>query len=348
MTAPRAVVLSAGAWSQSTHIPALREAGAEVVAVTSLSLERAAAIADQFGIPSAFDDPRLALDAEPDIAVIAGPPVSHLDQALAAIERGIAVLVEKPMALTGEEAQRIAVAGESAGVPVLVGFTWSSAELFARARDLIRSGALGRVEHASWSIHANTRQLLLGSPVAAWDPDARSESSTYTDRSRSGGGVGAVTMCHLLSVAHWVLGSSVASVACETYDGAAGLDLHMSALASWASGASGVLVATSTQVHGAPTRWFAEIRGSAGDLSIDTLTGEFSFVPAEGAGGSSVDPDAGRPDVRSPTRALVASWSGERVPSAMSARLGVAVTRTTDALYASARSGGAPTRVATG
>ena len=60
-------------------------------------------------------------EAELDAVVIAAPTTAHVPLALAAIERGIAVLVEKPLAATIDEGMRIVVAARAAGVPVQVG-----------------------------------------------------------------------------------------------------------------------------------------------------------------------------------------------------------------------------------
>ncbi|HXI80300.1 MAG TPA: Gfo/Idh/MocA family oxidoreductase, partial [Verrucomicrobiae bacterium] len=69
-----------------------------------------------------FDEP-LAMIAEADLdaVVIAAPTTAHVPLALAAIEQGIAVLVEKPLAATTDEAMRIVAAARAAGVPVQVG-----------------------------------------------------------------------------------------------------------------------------------------------------------------------------------------------------------------------------------
>jgi predicted dehydrogenase len=69
-----------------------------------------------------FAEP-LAMIAEADLdaVVIAAPTTAHVPLALAAIERGIAVLVEKPLAATVEEGLRIVDAARAAGVPVQVG-----------------------------------------------------------------------------------------------------------------------------------------------------------------------------------------------------------------------------------
>lgn len=60
-------------------------------------------------------------EADLDAVVIAAPTTMHLPLALAAIERGIAVLVEKPLAPTVDEALQIVGASRATGVPVQVG-----------------------------------------------------------------------------------------------------------------------------------------------------------------------------------------------------------------------------------
>ncbi len=69
-----------------------------------------------------FAEP-LAMIAEADLdaVVVAAPTTAHVPLALAAIERGIAVLVEKPLAATIDEAARIVAAARKHGVPVQVG-----------------------------------------------------------------------------------------------------------------------------------------------------------------------------------------------------------------------------------
>ena len=70
----------------------------------------------------AFDEPlAMIAEAELDALVIAAPTTSHVPLALAAIQRHIAVLVEKPLAESAEEGERIVIAARERGVPVQVG-----------------------------------------------------------------------------------------------------------------------------------------------------------------------------------------------------------------------------------
>ena len=69
-----------------------------------------------------FADPIAMLrESELDAIVIAAPTTAHVDLALAAIESGVAVLVEKPLAATTADAMRILTASRDRGVPVQVG-----------------------------------------------------------------------------------------------------------------------------------------------------------------------------------------------------------------------------------
>ena len=63
----------------------------------------------------------MVAEAELDAVVIAAPTTAHLSLALAAIERGLAILVEKPLAGTVEEGMRIVAAAAGRGIPVAVG-----------------------------------------------------------------------------------------------------------------------------------------------------------------------------------------------------------------------------------
>ena len=72
--------------------------------------------AQGFGEPLAMIN-----EAELDALVVAAPTTAHVDLAVAAIDRGVPVLVEKPLAATVDEGLRIVAASRAAGVPVQVG-----------------------------------------------------------------------------------------------------------------------------------------------------------------------------------------------------------------------------------
>ncbi len=105
------------------HLRVLRAIpGVRLVAISDVDgAALDAAIATSGG--QAFSEPMTMLaEVELDAVIVAAPTTSHLPLTLAAIERGIAVLVEKPMAATPAEAGRIVAAASVAGAaPVQVG-----------------------------------------------------------------------------------------------------------------------------------------------------------------------------------------------------------------------------------
>jgi len=88
-------------------------------------------------------DPRAMIaEADLDGVVIAAPTTFHEPLALAAIERGLPVLVEKPLAATNADAQRIVDAARAAGVPVQVGHVERYNPAVLRLGELLRAGWL--------------------------------------------------------------------------------------------------------------------------------------------------------------------------------------------------------------
>lgn len=145
--APTRVALAGyGLAGRHFHAPLIRATrDARLMRVLTTSRERTA--------QALADDPRITvhgslgslLDGAPELLVIASANAAHAEQALAAIERGIPVLVDKPLAPTVECAAQIVEAGRAADVPVIVFHNrrWDSDLLTLRA--LIDSGQLGPI-----------------------------------------------------------------------------------------------------------------------------------------------------------------------------------------------------------
>ena len=106
--------------------------------------ETARQMAASYNVPW-FADYRSMLDiVKPKGVVIATPNVTHGAIAVDCIERGIAVIVEKPIAHTVEDARRIRDASQEFKVPVLVGHQRRHNPIVRRAREIVASGRLGR------------------------------------------------------------------------------------------------------------------------------------------------------------------------------------------------------------
>ncbi|HEV8281743.1 MAG TPA: Gfo/Idh/MocA family oxidoreductase [Candidatus Limnocylindrales bacterium] len=95
--------------------------GVRVAAVADPVPTAVAAAVAQSGAQGFAEPLAMIAEAELDAVIIAAPTTAHEALARAAIERDVAVLVEKPLAATVDEAMRIVEAGRARGVPVQVG-----------------------------------------------------------------------------------------------------------------------------------------------------------------------------------------------------------------------------------
>ena len=109
------------------HVPALRAAGFEVVALVGTDQERTERRAARAGVPVAVTDLAAVL-GDVDAVTVATPPATHKLLVLAALRAGKHVLCEKPFALGSTEARDLVAAAERAGVTAFVGheFRWAT------------------------------------------------------------------------------------------------------------------------------------------------------------------------------------------------------------------------------
>lgn len=92
-----------------------------VIGIADLNEERAVALANKFRAPAAFSSLEQMLDHRPDVVHVLTPPEAHAASALEALAAGCHVYVEKPLATSVEDCDRIAAAAKEAGRAVCVG-----------------------------------------------------------------------------------------------------------------------------------------------------------------------------------------------------------------------------------
>ena len=338
-TTIKAAVLSAGAWSQSSHLPALKgDKRVELVALSSPNTEMAEALGRQFEVPLIVADWREALATKPDIVVVSSPPVAHEEQVIAALEAGAHVLVEKPFALSSGPARRMRDAAERLGKALLVGFGWPAAPVFALSRRLIEAGEIGAIEHMTMHLAVNTRALLSGSSDGGWGGKLESSTATYTDKAISGGGSAAVTMSHELGMVEWLVGEPIVALNASTFPPASDIDLHTTVNAEFAGGGSAVISAASTHPYLARPQWHMALYGSKGQLWADSVADTLRLVRASGEVVEYGAPEAsGVYDAGAPTKALIECAFGAPAPAGLTAQLAAHVVAVTDAIYLSAK-----------
>ncbi|HEX6708313.1 MAG TPA: Gfo/Idh/MocA family oxidoreductase [Albitalea sp.] len=143
MSKLRIAVVGAGLIGK-THIErALGSTSVELVGISDPN-PVAAELARSIGVAFFADHRELLAEAKPKGVVVATPNATHARIAVDCLERGAAVLVEKPIADTLEDARRICEASSATGLPVLVGHQRRHNPIMRKAKAMVLGGALGK------------------------------------------------------------------------------------------------------------------------------------------------------------------------------------------------------------
>ena len=185
----RVGLIGAGRWAEM-HLHALRRIGTKVARVLVASEASAKRVQREWGVPSHLSLDAF-LDGPLDAVIIASPNHLHAEQAIAALRRGLHVLVEKPMALNVDDAERMLREAETAGRVLAVGHeirTFAWAEAVAK---LLHDGTLGTPRHLALSLWR--RPYRAG--ASGWKTDPAKLGSSILEEP-----------IHYLDLARWWLG----------------------------------------------------------------------------------------------------------------------------------------------
>jgi predicted dehydrogenase len=156
-------------------------------AIAASRLAEVAAVADP-ALPEALDSIDELLERELDGLVIATPSAFHAEQAIAALDAGLAVFCQKPLACSASEARRVVGAARRAdrllAIDLSYRFTRAAQALRARVADIGEVGAVELAFHNGYG------------PDRPW----------FYDRELAGGGCLIDLGTHLVDLALWTLG----------------------------------------------------------------------------------------------------------------------------------------------
>lgn len=188
MTIVRLGMIGAGQIAAFTAREFRRHPDCRIVAVADPSTERASMLAGSAGAEQVYADADELLAREDvDAVYIAVPNVLHEPIAVAALNAGKHVLLDKPFATSAEAAGRVIAAAEGRDRILMIGMNQRFEAGVQRARQLCRAGRFGNIYHvkAYWRRRAGIPRL----------------GSWFTNRSTSGGGALLDIGVHVLDVA---------------------------------------------------------------------------------------------------------------------------------------------------
>jgi predicted dehydrogenase len=144
MTKIRIAVAGAGLIGQA-HIKVLGNSPSCMLSAIVDPSPAAIEVAAQQGVPlyKTIDD--LLLTNRPDGLILATPNQLHVSQALQCMEENLPILLEKPIATTVEEGEKIVAMVAATGAKVLIGHHRAHSPIMAKAKEVIDSGKLGKL-----------------------------------------------------------------------------------------------------------------------------------------------------------------------------------------------------------
>jgi predicted dehydrogenase len=282
-------ILGAGNISDTHARAAQSIPGVQVVAVCGQNKEKAAKLAGEHNA-RAFDNLNDFLDHRPlDVVAIGSPSGLHAEQGIAAVEKGLHVLVEKPLDITAARGDALINAAERANVKLGVFFQDRLKPDVVTMKSLVDTGALGAPILASGRVKWYRPPQYYG--------DSRWRGTFALD----GGGALINQAIHTLDLLLHLFGSIV-SVDARTATRLHSIEVEDTAVAilQFASGALGTFEASTAVFPGYPRR--VELTGSRGTLVLE----HDSLVTVDlGSGAESTGPgtdNAAKPqNVASPT-----------------------------------------------
>jgi UDP-N-acetyl-2-amino-2-deoxyglucuronate dehydrogenase len=248
----RVGILGAGGISGTHARAAMAIDGVAVVAIHGTNRDKAAALARTTG--AAVHDTLEAFLAHPmDVVAIGSPSGVHADQAIAAVRRGLHVLVEKPLDITTARIDDVIREADRAGVKVGVFFQDRLTPDLVDMKAAIDEGRLGA-------------PVLVSGRVKWYRPPEYYRDTPWRGtKNLDGGGVLMNQAIHTLDTLLWMCGP-VARVSARVSTRLHQIDVEdtSAALLEFASGALGVFEASTAAFPGFPRR--IEVTGTKGSL----------------------------------------------------------------------------------
>ena len=304
----RCGVIGAGWWGTYAHIPALLDhPDAELAAIQTRGQSEALKVARDFGIPHAYSSWEELLAKETlDAVVICSTPNLHYEQARAALQRGLHVLVEKPMTFTAAQARELVSLADQEERQLLISAPWHYTRHGQQARQIMAAGQLGEVRLISVLMTNPVAHLIRGAGTepthAAEGPYLKPLPGTYSDPKIAGGGQIYTQVSHVAAYLTFLTGANPSQVFARFHNDGAGMDIYDALNIQMENGC--LVSVASTGATSVDQRDFeVRIYGTSGILSLELWQGSMKFVPLDGS--SATDFPALSPDEIYPESAPV-------------------------------------------
>lgn len=275
-------------------------------------------------VPS-FGDLGAALGAvRADAAVIVSPHVYHAEQGLACVDAGLHVLMEKPFVSGGAAAAHLIARAEKQRRHLAVAYQRHLEGPYVYLRDLVRSGALGRISVVS----AYQAQAWLAGTTGSWRQDPALSCGGQLNDSGS----------HLLDVVLWITGLQPREVTATIENRGTRVDIDSVVTVRFDGGALGTFVVVGS-ARGSETHDVWEDISIHGDMGTALYRTGTLLVARDGSRDLVEVPADRLPPDGDPDRDFIDLVLGRSAQAAAPGSCGLAVARLTEAAWRSAELG---------
>jgi predicted dehydrogenase len=254
----RVGVIGTGAISQVVHVPIFAEReDVDLVAVADADPHKAEALSRRFQVPLVLTDEALIAHDALDAVVICTPNHLHETMAIAALEAGKHVFVERPLAITSAGAQRVIDVAERAGRVLVVGMPHRFRPGVAALRNFIAGGELGDL----YAVRGSWMTRLMPGSRHTW----------RYDRAQAGGGALVDLGVPALDLCLWLVGfPAMKRVSCVTSPHGAPIEDAATLMAETADGVA-LTLEVSNRLFAGEDRYYARVMGTEGSGSLPPL-----------------------------------------------------------------------------
>ncbi|RPJ50396.1 MAG: gfo/Idh/MocA family oxidoreductase [Chloroflexi bacterium] len=339
-------VIGAGWWATDYHIPGLQaEPDAELVAVCDPHEGRLAEAARAYHLTRTYTDYREMLDRERlDGAAIVTPHATHFSIASDCLDRGLHLLIEKPMTLTAQDARDLIQRAAAQQREIMIGYTQHYFTPTLQARAAIRGGKIGEIQYVNSSFSSDVFGFLSGKVSPENSParySVHGPSENYNRPELLGGGQGHLQLTHSTGLLFFVTGLRARRVQALMNNHGQATDLVDAFSVAFEGGALGVVGGTGNA--GGNPRMALTVYGSEGCYLSDSLA-HFDTLRNKAGLSLPLDTNGPAPYRYSVSRNFVEVIQGKAANLAPG-EIGWRAVELLDAAYRSARLNGQPVDV---
>ena len=342
----RIAIIGTGWWSTYAHIPKLQQnPDAELVAICDRDPEKLATAAAAYGIEQTYTDHlRMLHEQRPDGVIVATPHATHYALARDCLEHGAHLLIEKPMTLYAADARDLLRRASTHDRQIMVGYTNHFHPHAQRARDIMRSGILGKPQFVVCTMVSRIVEFLQGEQPAfrASLFPVHGPGTVYTSPELTGGGQGHLQLTHIIGLLMWVTGLRARRVGATMRKHGLPLDLIDAMTVEFEDDAIGMIGGSGNAYVG---RLAIEVHCERGGLVFDMGEGTLVVRGADGTNEHYPRPETPYDSSGSTSKHLV-DIIRNGVPNEASGEVGWRTVEILDAAYRSAAQGGTPVEVA--